>query len=205
MSVVGGFFGGFAICNLGEVFANSQTLNLIVTLRHLFEGDLSSLIVRLTGAIVYFLGLAFAVIFAKRTRINREILSPIISAVCLILVAAIPYTVNPLIHIYPIFFATAFQWVCFDKIEGYSSATIFSTNNYRQFTTALVEYALDGERKMLTKAKVFGFTLLWFHVGAALACAGELCLGKASVLLGLLPIIAALSHPLFTKISHSYN
>lgn len=191
MAAVGGYFAGFAVCNLLELFGNAQTLNLLSIVRDFFICDYPQMVLRIVGAVVYFLGMALSVIIPRCTKIRTDILSVAVDAICLIILALLPENLNIFIRVYPIFFATSFQWTAFDKIEGYVSSTIFSTNNYRQLTTSLLAYAFDKDKALLSKARVFGFTLMYFHVGVALACVLSILIGKLSALPALLLLIPA--------------
>lgn len=191
MAIVGGYFAGFAVCNLLELFGNAQTLNLLSIIRDFFICDYQLMALRIVGAIVYFLGMSLSVIVPRLTKIRTDILSVVIDAVCLIVLAFLPENLNTFIRVYPVFFATSFQWTAFDRIEGYVSSTIFSTNNYRQFTTSFLAYAFDKDKALLAKARVFGFTLLYFHVGVALACVLAIFMGKLSALPALALLIPA--------------
>ncbi|MCH5298765.1 MAG: DUF1275 domain-containing protein [Ruminococcus sp.] len=191
MATVGGFFAGFTVSNLLDLFGNAQTLNLLSIVRDFFICDYPLMALRIVGAVVYLLGMSLSVIIPRCTKIRTDILSIVVDAVCLIILTLLPENLNIFIRVYPVFFATAFQWTVFDKIEGYVSATIFSTNNYRQFTTSLLAYAFDRDKALLSKARVFGFTLLYFHIGVALACALSMFMGKLSALPALLLLIPA--------------
>ncbi len=192
MALAGGIFGGFAVCNLGEVFGNAQTLNLISIVYNIFFCDFSMLWLRIIAALLYLIGFALAMLIPKILKLHTEIVSIFIDISAFIVLALLPKNIPHLISLYPIFFATAFQWTAFEYIEGYSSSTIFSSNNYRQFATSLIEYLMDRDKSRLIKTRVFGLTLLYFHIGVALSCAGSIFIGKSSALIGVLSLIPAL-------------
>ncbi len=189
MSVVGGIFGGFAVCNLGEVFGNAQTLNLISIVYNLVYCDFETLLLRIIAALLYFLGFGAAVIIPKKLRLHSDAISIVIDIIAFVILAFMPKNASLLISLYPIFFATAFQWTAFEYIDGYSSSTIFSSNNYRQFMTSLLEYIIDKDKSRKTKIRVFGLTLLYFHLGVALSCALTLMFGRLSALIGIAALI----------------
>lgn len=192
MAVAGGIFGGFAVCNLGEIFGNAQTLNLISVVHNLIDCNFEMLILRIIGALLYFLGFAAAAVIPKKLKLHSGIISIIIDILAFIALAFMPKDTNFLLSLYPIFFATAFQWTAFEYIDGYSSSTIFSSNNYRQFATSLVEYIIDRDKGRITKIRVFGLTLLYFHIGVALACVGSIFIGRLSALLGIAVVLPSL-------------
>lgn len=189
MAVAGGVFGGFAVCNLGEIFGNAQTLNLIGIVYNLVYCNFETLLLRIIAALLYFLGFAAAVVIPKKLRLHSDIISIVVDILAFITLMFLPKNADFLISLYPIFFATAFQWTAFEYIEGYSCSTIFSSNNYRQFTTSLVEYAIDKDKSRLTKTRVFGLTLLYFHIGVALACISAIHFGRLSAFIGILVLL----------------
>lgn len=189
MAVAGGVFGGFAICNLGEIFGNAQTLNLIGIVYNLVYCNFETLLLRIIAALLYFLGFAAAVVIPKKLRLHSDVISIVVDILAFITLMFLPKNADFLISLYPIFFATAFQWTAFEYIEGYSCSTIFSSNNYRQFTTSLVEYAIDKDKSRLTKTRVFGLTLLYFHIGVALACISAIHFGRLSAFIGILVLL----------------
>ncbi len=46
-------------------------------------------------------------------------------------------------RLYPCVFATAFQWSIFCGAQGFNCATIFNSNNYRQFSSSFAEVYLN--------------------------------------------------------------
>lgn len=191
MALVGGVFGGFAVCNLGEIFGNAQTLNLMSLVRSVVYAEPMEFMLRLASAILYFFGFALAAILPKFIKSKTEIVSLAIDAAAFVTLMLLPKDLPPFISLYPIFFATAFQWTTFEYIDGYNCSTIFSSNNYRQFLTSLTEYAIDRDKSRLIKTRVFGLTLLYFHIGVALACIGTLFFGRISAVIGILALIPA--------------
>ncbi len=189
MAVAGGVFGGFAVCNLGEIFGNAQTLNLIGIVYNLVYCNFETLLLRIIAALLYFLGFAAAVVIPKKLRLHSDVISIVVDILAFITLMFLPKNADFLISLYPIFFAMAFQWTAFEYIEGYSCSTIFSSNNYRQFTTSLVEYAIDKDKSRLTKTRVFGLTLLYFHIGVALACISAIHFGRLSAFIGILVLL----------------
>ncbi len=108
-------------------------------------------------------------------------------AACLLL-AWIPAETDPILALYPMFFATALQWSAYTQAAGYNCATIFSTNNLRQFTEGVTEYLCTHEGEPLRKLRFYGGTLLCFHLGAAW---GWRCVGRWAIpgIYGCLPLL----------------
>lgn len=166
MAVVGGFFGVYALMNRNATFGSSETTNLIYLFVAGLAGDRREFLIRVVALLVYISGIVFATLIAKcfRDRDFRYVAIVIDIAACLIL-AQIPEDVNVVLALYPMFFATAVQWLAFTQAAGFSSSTIFSTNNVRQCFTGLTEYLCSHEKKHLLRFCFFGGTLLCFHAG----------------------------------------
>lgn len=85
----------------------------------------------------------------------------------------------------------AFPVVYLQAPGGYNSSTIFSTNNLRQFTTAVTQFLMKKDSAQCDKAKFYGMTLLSFHTGAALSLILYMTCGLSGVWLCLVPAFYA--------------
>ena len=168
-AIVGGFFGAYAILGPSGVFGNAQTVNLLQLLFDSLFGQWSSLLLHVGALLCYIVGVISAVLLRKKYNRDTGRISPIITAVCAILLDFLPSGLSPMVYLYPIFFAMSFQWTAFTGACGFNSATIFSTNNVKQASVGFAEYLCDGDRSHLRRTVFFGLTLLSFHLGAALA------------------------------------
>src|SRR5699024_8695302 len=107
-----------------------------------------------------------------------------------------PENMNPILAVYPVFFAMSFQWCVFKGADGYACSTIFSTNNVKQTVLSFADYFMAKEEteeergEYLRKGKFFGTTLLCFHTGVAIAFLGLRFLGLRAVWLCLILILA---------------
>lgn len=176
IALTGGFFGIYALLLRSENFGSSETANLIYLFAAGLGGDWQKFGIRLAALFVYVAGLVFATLIAKRFE-KGDIRYPAILvdlAACLVL-AQIPADVDPVLALYPMFFAMAVQWLAFTSASGFSSATVFSTNNTRQLVTGLTEYFYSHEKSHLLRAKFFAGTLICFHSGVV---CGYLCLQR---------------------------
>ncbi|MGN0298277.1 MAG: YoaK family protein [Lachnospiraceae bacterium] len=170
MSATGGFFGAYAIINYDELFANAQTTNMMKFVVGLVGDSLPAMLLRLMVWGMYVLGLVASTWIPKKTQWDVHLLSVIFNFIAMFILFLMPSGLNPYIALIPVFFVTAFQWNSFKTVGGYVSATIFSTNNLKQLTTSLTEYACDRKPEQLNKAKLYGKTLLSYY-GSALVCA----------------------------------
>lgn len=190
MAAVGGFFGVYALLARGGTFGSSETSNLIYLVVAGLDGTWSSALVRLGGTACYIAGIVFAVLWRRRGRMAllRRLSVAVDLAACAAL-AWIPAETDPVLALYPMFFATAVQWVAYSQAAGYNCATIFSTNNLRQFTEGATEYLCSRDAEALRKLRFYGGTLVCFHLGVAWGwwCTGFWGIGG---IWGCLPLLA---------------
>ena len=168
MAAVGGFFGVYALLTRGGTFGSSETSNLLYLVVAGLDGTWGAALVRLGGIVCYVAGIVLAVLFRRTGRMARLRWSSMaIDLTACGALALIPEETDPILALYPMLFATAVQWVAFSQAAGYNCATIFSTNNLRQFTEGAAEYLFGREAEQLRKLRFYGGTLLCFHLGAA--------------------------------------
>ena len=190
MAAVGGFFGVYALLARGGTFGSSETSNLIYLVVAGLDGTWGPALVRLGGTACYIAGIVFAVLLRRAGKAAplRWAAVFIDLAACLAL-ARIPAETDPILALYPMFFATAVQWVAYSQAAGYNCATIFSTNNLRQFTEGVTEYLCGRDPEQLRKLRFYGGTLVCFHLGAAW---GWWCVRRWGIpgIYGCLPLLA---------------
>ena len=166
MAAVGGFFGLYALLTRGGTFGSSETSNLIYLVVSGLDGSWGAALVRLGGTVSYIAGIVLAVLWRRRGRMRRLRFGAILLdlAACLAL-AWIPPETDPILALYPMFFVTAVQWVAFTQADGFSCATIFSTNNLRQCFAGLAEYLHSRQEAQRKRFFFYGGTLICFHLG----------------------------------------
>lgn len=178
---VGGFFGSHAILAHGAL-ASAQTLNLIMmtleTANHMYQHTL----ICLGCLLIYIAGVASTVIIPHCFGFKMCYVSPVISAICAIISAYLPSDIPALVALYPTFFAMSVQWSSFQGTNGFTTATIFSTNNLKQLTLALTERMVNHDKKQKKKIITFASMLLAFHVGVFLSFCCFKNFGAKSVL-----------------------
>lgn len=190
MAAAGGFFGVYALLTRGGTFGSSETSNLIYLVIAGLDGTWDSALVRLGGTACYIAGIVFTVLWRRcGRRPQAQILSIAVDAAACLMLARIPAETDPILALYPMFFATAVQWVSYSRAAGYNCATIFSTNNLRQFAEGVTEYLCTREAEQLRKLKFYGGTLACFHLGVAW---GWWCTGRWGIsgIYGCLPLLA---------------
>lgn len=166
MAAVGGFLGVYALLTRSETFGSSETSNLIHLVLAGLNGSVSDFLVRLGATACYIAGIVFATLtpkFLKKADFRFWAIG--VDALACLLLAQIPAGTDPVLALYPMFFATAVQWLAYSQADGFASATIFSTNNLRQCFAGLTEFFYSRDQGQLRRARFFGGTLACFHLG----------------------------------------
>lgn len=198
MAVCGGFFGGYAIFGRMAVFGSAQTANLIEMVGDILGRNFTDASLRLGALLLYVAAMVIFAVLRKKTPLNLKYLAIAIDAAAAAASAAMPGQMDPVLALYPVFFAMSFQWCVFKGAEGYACSTIFSTNNLKQTVLSLTEYFLAGEDEQgkrtesLKKGRFFGETILFFHLSVAAAFLALHMMGLSAVWLVVLPLFAAL-------------
>lgn len=198
MAVSGGFMGAYAILSRLDVFGSSQTANMITIVAHLIGHNYFDVLIRVAALLVYAAGISLTVLIPRYTAVkNLHLFSIFIDMAALLATGFIPSAANPVIALYPFFFATAFQWCSFGAVKGYNSATIFSTNNLRQTVSSFTQYLCTGDKHALDKGLYFGGTLLFFHIGVIYSCLAYRLWEVKAAWAGLLPLVIALGFGIY--------
>ncbi|MDN6279254.1 MAG: DUF1275 domain-containing protein, partial [Tetragenococcus koreensis] len=142
IALCGGFFGMYAITSRMGNFGQAQTANLIEIVRNILGKNMSEGALRIVAALLFMGGIISATIMERKTKIDLRYFSISFDLIAAILIGFFPLSMNPVIALYPVFFATAFQWCIFKGAKGYPSATVFCTNNLKQATISIIDYFL---------------------------------------------------------------
>lgn len=191
MAFIGGYFGLYAVLTRNELFGSAQTNNLLCLVWDLLGHNPLDFVIRIGAMLIYMTAVGLAVWIPAHNDLSMRKLAVLVDALALVILGFLPADMNPVIGLYPMFFAMPFQWCCFKGAYGFASSSIFSTNNLRQFTMAGTHYFLMGERESFLKFKFYGLTLATFHLGAALAFLAGTHLGVKGIWLGLIPAAVA--------------
>ena len=166
MALSGGFFGMYALMIRSATFGSSETSNLIYLVVAGLSGSLHSFLIRLGALVCYIAGIVFATLMPKiLKKPDFRYISIGIDILACLMLAQLPEELDPVLALYPMFFATAVQWLAFTGAAGYNSATIFSTNNLRQCFASLSEYLYEKKPEQKRKCAFYAGTLLCFHLG----------------------------------------
>ena len=189
VAFIGGFLGIFPIVNAAHFLGSAQTSNLIDIVLGTLNGEGRSVLFHAVGAFLYALAVFLVTFLPKHTKADVKILAMIVDVSAAIAMWLFPTEQNlPLtVYLYPTFFAMAFQWCAFKGAYGFTSSTIFSSNNFRQFISSLTEIFFNGDKSFSLKAKFFGFTLFCFHFGLVLSWLSWHFFGNAGFLFVIVP------------------
>jgi uncharacterized membrane protein YoaK (UPF0700 family) len=191
MSFVGGFFGAYALINRLGTFGSSETANMIYIVTSLLWRNLPEGLIRLAALLIYVLGIELTVFLPKYIKVDMRFVAVFVDTVAILVIARLPEDLNFMVALYPIFFATAVQWCVFGGARGYTSASIFSTNNLKQTAISFGEYILTGDRAKLDKFKFFGSTIIAFHLGVIYVWFSSSQWGLAGAYTCLIPLFVA--------------
>lgn len=151
ISLVGGFLGAYAILLHAGNFGSAQTGNLMEMGAELVSMEWFNVLLRLAALVLFGLGVASAYLLTNFTKINMRKLALWVDAAALALASMLPLE-PALVGIYPIFFASAFQWGVYSGADGFNSATIFMTNNFKQSVLGWLQYGLTKDKEFKRKA-----------------------------------------------------
>ena len=177
ISLVGGFLGAYAILLHAGNFGSAQTGNLMEMGAELVSMEWFNVLLRLAALVLFGLGVASAYLLTNFTKINMRKLALWVDAAALALASMLPLE-PALVGIYPIFFASAFQWGVYSGADGFNSATIFMTNNFKQSV-------------LKRKAILYTYTVISFFLGVVLGAWAVGQFGIYSAYVGFLPLAAA--------------
>ena len=193
VTFIGGFMGCYAIFNRSDIFGSAQTGNLISFVMDLVGRTDAEIFFRFSALLIYIFAMVSTVFLShKMERTTLKFISVLIDGLAFVLLAFLPQDMDPFVALYPIFFATAFQWCSFKGADGFNSSSIFSTNNLRQCTTGFAEYLYSRDSEALRRGIFYGKVLLSFHFGVAVCFLFCSRFHLAGAWAGLLPVCTAL-------------
>ena len=153
--------------------------------------ELDTVAVRLLAFLVFGAAIVISYLLTTYSKWNMRKLAIWIDAIGLLTTVFLPDSLDPIAGLYPIFFCAAFQWGTYCGAEGYNSASIFITNNYKQLLLAWTRYFIEKDRKLLAKAVLYSMTVVSFFAGACIGCFSVYSWGKYGAFVCLIPLAAA--------------
>ena len=190
---IGGFFALYTVLSRSGLLGSAQTSNMLYIVSDIIGKNPLDFLIRIGSFFFYIAGFVLISWLPEHTDRDMKTISMWIDILVMLVIGFFPEDADPVLCLYPVFFALAFQWCAFKGAYGYVSATIFSTNNLRQFTTALTSYIMHKDPDMKIKMSFFGITLITYHTGAALAFVLWRIYSVRAIWFGILPALSVLS------------
>ena len=155
------------------------------------RGDVVAVLLHIGALVLYVTGTMLTVLLPHYLKVDMQRAVPFVDALACIILCFIPADANPMLGLYPIFFAMSIQWSSFSGAKGYTSSTIFSTNNVKQASLAFASYITDGDRKHIDKLLFYVFTILAFSLGSAVSFIAVLFMGTKGAWVNIILIVNA--------------
>ena len=190
LTLVGGFMGTYAVLLHAGNFGSAQTGNIMEMAADLISMEWSKVLLRLIAFIIFGFGVVSAYLLTNYTKLNMQKLALWVDAAGLTLASLLP--LDPvLVGLYPIFFCASFQWGVYSAAGGFNSASIFTTNNYKQALLGWTQYILTKDKEFLRKGIIYSFTVLSFFGGACLGAWSVYILNVRGAYVAFIPLVLA--------------
>lgn len=190
MSFTGGFLGLYAMCAYGN-FGSAQTGNLMGLVIDLVDGNALSLLARIGALLLFSGGIALSWLLSEFRTLPMRELCLLTDAAGLALSASLPEAVPPFLRLYPIFFASSFQWGSFGGVKGRASTTLFLTGNLKSCVIFWMKFCCYRRPEDWSGAWFYTLTILCFLSGGILGCVSVRAFGVLGAYCGYLPLLAA--------------
>ncbi len=192
ISFVGGFLGGYATLSHAGVFGSAQTGNLMEMAANVRFMEWAELGLRILAMVIFACGVIASYMLTNYTNLHMRKLAIWVDAAGLALTALLPGTLPAIAGVYPIFFCSAFQWGVYSGADGFNSATVFITNNFKQSVLGWTQYALTKDKEFKRKAVLYSLTTFLFFLGALLGVTAVDIFGNSyGAFVGLFPLAVA--------------
>ena len=170
LALTGGFLDAYTYISRGGVFANAQTVNIVLLGLNMASGQWSRVLYYLVPIIAFVLGIFLAESIRGKCMYNRKMhwrqLVLILEILVLLFVAVLPQGKFDMIANVAVSFICAMQVESFRKVNGNTFATTMCTGNLRSGTERLYRFGRTGEVKELEKSLQYYGIILIFIIGA---------------------------------------
>lgn len=191
MTISGGFMGLYAVCAHGN-YASAQTGNLMNMLVDFFAGNRFSAGARLGGFFIFCAGIAVSWLLHEFCpRLPFRGLCIVIDGAALLLSAQLPDVIPAFFRLYPIFFASSFQWEGFGRVEKRVSASLFLTGNLKNGIICALRFFFYRKGEDAVSARIYLLAVASYLVGGVLGCWAVEHYGALGAYWGFLPLLAA--------------
>ncbi|MBU5481878.1 YoaK family protein [Blautia sp. MSJ-19] len=192
MTLIGGFMVGYGVLSRHDILGSAQTGNMTALAMDVVGHTDEQWFFRILALVIYIVAVSTTVIVShKISKMNLKRLSILIDGAVLLIIGFYPAEMNPFVALFPIFFATAFQWCSFKGADGFVSSSIFCTNNLRQCVTGFTEYICSRDKQALHRGIYFGKVLISFYGGVAFSFVACQMLDLKGAWIGIVPVVSA--------------
>lgn len=170
LTLVGGFLGTYAILLHAGNFGSAQTGNVMEMAAALTGKNFAEVGIRFLAFLIFGSAIVISYLLTNFTKLDMRKLVLWVDAAGLTVTAMMPEGMSAVVSLYPIFFCSAFQWGSYSGASGYNSASIFTTNNFKQSLLAWTQFVLTKDPEFRRKGIMYTMTVLSFFVGACIGC-----------------------------------
>ena len=96
--------------------------------------------IRFLAFLIFGSAIVISYLLTNFTKLDMRKLVLWVDAAGLTVTAMMPEGMSAVVSLYPIFFCSAFQWGSYSGASGYNSASIFTTNNFKQSLLAWTQF-----------------------------------------------------------------
>ena len=190
LTLVGGFMGTYAVLLHAGNFGSAQTGNVMEMAAELVSMEWPQVLLRLIAFVIFGVGVVSAYLLTNYTKLNMRKLALWVDAAGLTLASLIPLE-PALVGLYPIFFCASFQWGVYSAAGGFGSASIFTTNNYKQALLGWTQYILTKDKEFLRKGIIYTVTVQSFFVGACFGAWSVYTFNVRGAYMAFIPLVFA--------------
>ena len=190
MTFVGGFMGLYAICAHGS-YGSAQTGNLMQMLIDFSDGEMTAVAARVGAFLLFCGGIVVSWLLTEFCHLPMRELCIVVDAAALLFSAWIKEDVYPFFHVYPLFFATSFQWGTFSGVGKYASPSLFLTGNLKNCITRGLKYIFYRNEEDGTGFRIYTATIINYLAGGCLGCWAVDRMGAMGACYGFIPLSAA--------------
>ena len=204
LSFISGYINAFTYNNAGELFAGAQTGNVIFMALHFAKGNLEKAVEFLIPIISFMIGQIFIYcfrnFFQRRGHKGYIHSSLLMLFIMIMLIVLLPFFDYHFIVVTLAFFA-AIQSDTFQRLRGFSYATIMMTGNVKNAPRLLIEGLVQRDRELLVRGFLLFLIIFSFMLGGGISTYFTQFVKKSA----LVPLILPLSYINYVLFKEEHN
>ena len=143
----------------GKVLTHAQTGNVMEMAAALTGKNFAEVGIRFLAFLIFGSAIVISYLLTNFTKLDMRKLVLWVDAAGLTVTAMMPEGMSAVVSLYPIFFCSAFQWGSYSGASGYNSASIFTTNNFKQSLLAWTQFVLTKDPEFRRKGIMYTMTV----------------------------------------------